>query len=1070
MPNIPGLPGFQQPVVAARDRIVSRGVSIPGGLRIPAIIGEGLREETIVASAVGGGQDGDDDCSPTGDASGRFFSLANAPVVNGRTELRLNGTLLYGLEDSIDANSFDKDFDYRIDPTTGCIELQGASIGDQDGKNYSASSLNVGNGIIVDGTCGNIELISVVDENAPEERWTVRAVSVSRDSNGDPIPGRASFTLSGSVSGQVRDENGQPIIFNSDYSTGTLGAVSGNADACADGFIVASSSDFGTGSAVSRSGDSTPLTTNQFQLSGDLVSQGQALVGDTLCIDGYLGIEISDIEYNSGTDITTLTLETDSLSTGISTVPWEVRATNLFIDNPSVSHNGLTGAPDSEGNFSSSDIGRVLAICGGDSAGLYSITQVTSSRRVRVEKFQDSTQAFPEAADDDADGLSDTNLTWHVLQSNGVLLFGIKEGTVPFEVGDKFFIDVDSKVLKENDELVARYVSSADLEDPEFFLSVNDLYAKHGQPSETNTLSLGAQMAFENGAPGVFAVQAKPALPRRTSVTLIEEVDSNGNGGFTACGGDADSCEIDDLEFIIPRPLIGLQNARPDSDTAVNIFVVRDGEETQIFPNKVGFYNSQFEDSVGKNKFISSSDFAYSYTIINTETDILGQGFDGELTASDGTFFSTEIDFDSEDVGQVIVLQSVEDSSGTVYTTESEISTYLFGDAAVGVELVITAINDDNTVSVVGNDDSNTAIVADAVDVQFFVKELADTTNLKAALLFNKDLVSSGTLKAGDGIRISYIDELDADYFDTNWVNAYESLEKVECQIVVPLPTQNRSGVFRAGEVHVDTMSSISIQEERVLLIGAQQGLTVNALLGNEEAAIEDIGVLEGIQGDDPEEVLAGNTEDLANYRLSDNWTNERVMYFYPDQIVRNINGTNTFIDGFYLAACAAGWFAGQQNVALPLTNKELTGFSILRDKQYGRLIQNRIGAEGATLVEPITGGGRVLAGRTTSQSGFIEDEEISIIFIRDRVKEVLRQGLRSFLGTVEDLNTQGVLTSRVVTLLSGLVSSGLITGFENVRVEKDKVDPRQWNVFLRFVPSYPINYIFIDIEVGVSA
>lgn len=203
MANIPGLSGgFVQPGTFARDRIISRGVSIPGGQRIPCIMGEGLREETVVDAALGDGQDGDADCSPTGSADSRFFSLQFSPVVSGRTEIYLNGNPLRGFEDEIDENSFDGNYDFRLDPETGCFELQGASIGDQNGKNYSASSLNVGNGLIIDGTCGSTDLISIFDENAPEERWTIRAIGVIRDSNGDPIPGLTTFTASGSVSGQ----------------------------------------------------------------------------------------------------------------------------------------------------------------------------------------------------------------------------------------------------------------------------------------------------------------------------------------------------------------------------------------------------------------------------------------------------------------------------------------------------------------------------------------------------------------------------------------------------------------------------------------------------------------------------------------------------------------------------------------------------------------------------------------------------------------------------------------------------------------------------------------------------
>lgn len=1068
MASIPGLSGYQQPGTFARDRIISRGVSIPGGQRIPCIMGEGLREETVVESALGDGQDGDSGCSPTGSGSGKYFSLQNSPVISGRTEIYLNGSQLRGFEGTIDENSFDGLYDFRLDPETGCFELQGASIGDQDGKHYSASSLNVGNGFVVDGTCGTVDLISVYDTNAPAERWTVRVVGVIRDSNGDPIPGLTTFTVTGSVSGQLRNSNGQPILFHDSYYTSNLGSVSGNSDACNDGFVVASSVDFGDGSAETVSGDATPLTTRYFSFSGNLITQGQALVGDHLCLDGYVGIEIDDINYDSGTDITTLTLVTDSIATDVLSVPWEIKAVNLFIDDESVAHDGTTGVPDTAGRFSSSSLGKVLTICSGDSQGFYKIDQVTSSRRVRVSSLSDSSVGFPILADGDGDGLSETGLEFHLLETNGVLIFGIKVGTIPFAVGDKFFIDVKSKVLKVNDQLTAKYIAESDINDPELFVSAAELNQKHGTESLTNTLALGARMCFENQTPFVLAIQCKPPIPRRTTVTLVEEVDSNGNGGFQACGGVAADCEPDDLTFIIPKPLTGLQRAKPDIDTQVNVFVVRDGVETQIFPNKVGFYNSQLESPTGQGSFISGSDTSFSYTVINTDTKITGEGFNAELTAADSTFSTTEIDFDSTDVGRIIVIQSLETSLSAVLTTSDDISTHLFGDTTTGVELVISSIVDDNTVVVSGNITGLPDILSDAVDVQFFIKDSGDTTNVRSALLLHRDLVNSGTLKVGDGIKISYIDELDADFFDTNWFEAFEALESEDCQMVVPLPLQNRSGIFRAAVQHAETMSTIAIQKERIAMFGAQQGVTPEALLGLEEVAVEDIGVLEGIQGDSAEEVLDGNTEDLQNFKLSDNFTSNRSVYFFPDRIVRSVNGTNSFIDGFYMAAAAAGFLAQTQNVAIPLTFKTLSGFSILRDRKFRPTILNQLGSVGATVVQPVIGGGKVLAGRTTSQSGFVEDEEISIIFIRDRVKQTLRAGLLPFVGTVEDANTQGIITARAVGILSSLVSQGLITGFENVRVERDKIDPRQWNVWARYQPSYPINYIFIDLEVGV--
>jgi hypothetical protein len=1092
MANIPGITGFVQPGAFARDRVISRSVSIPGGIRIVSILGEGLREETIVQAAAGSGADGESSWSPTGSGDSRFFELSNVPVISGRTELRLNGTLLFGKQEAIDASGVSLPFDYRLDISNGRIELRGASIGDQDGKGYSAGSANIGTGIIVDNDdCTPLITLDILDDSAPSERWTLRCVSVVRDSNGDPISGLATFTAIGDTSGQLYDTAGNPLTFSSGYFTSATGAISGNIAECSDGVVVASGDatvlTFPRGNPVLRAGDTTLDTTDTFLVPGaDLVSQGQALAGDFLCLDGYVGHEIDSITYD-GTD-TTIKVKTDSLGPAdpawdeTDFYDWDIRATNLLIDDPSDAHTMLTGAPASAGSFTSGDVGKTVLICnGGDfDGGLFTISSVTSSRRVRLYALGTPLVGFQdleEASGATVDGLAAEGLTFHLLEDNGVLLLGIQEGATNFEVGDRFFVDISSRALAANDTLTAKYIATIDLEDPEFFTESSDLFQKHGLPSVENTLSLGTQLTLENGAPGILALQCKPPVPRRTSVTLLEERDSLGVGGFSACYDSgtlsAAACEVDDLRFTIPRPTTGLRNGKPDADTRVNIFVIRDGDETQVFPNKAAFYNSQLSTDIQQGNWIDNSDNAYSYTIVDAALEVVGNGDEGSLDTESGSeYFTTpEFDFDGDNVGHVIVISSMENSStGTVYTSAEDISLQLFGVALLtpSVELSIDSITDDSLVLVSAENGETLDFQGSYSDVQFFIKDPSDSNADDALLLLHSDLVVSGVIQEGDGLKITYIDENDADFFDTNWFNALEALEAAEAQIIVPLPSQAISSIFRATVNHCENMSSVANKKERVAFIGAQIGVTPAALIGTSLVAIEDIGIIEGIQGDEAQEVLDGEIEDLVNFKLSDNYTSNRSVYFYPDSIVRNVNGTNVSLHGFYIAAAAAGFLSAKQNVAIPLTDKALSGFSLTRDKVYRPIIQNQLGGVGATLLQPITGGGRVLAGRTTSTSGFVEDEEISIIFIRDAVKKTLRDSLRPFIGGVQSADTNVLISARVRTIMSGLVSQGLVTSFKNIRVEQDKVDPRQINVFLQFTPAYPINYIFIDIEVGV--
>ena len=118
-------------------------------------------------------------------------------------------------------------------------------------------------------------------------------------------------------------------------------------------------------------------------------------------------------------------------------------------------------------------------------------------------------------------------------------------------------------------------------------------------------------------------------------------------------------------------------------------------------------------------------------------------------------------------------------------------------------------------------------------------------------------------------------------------------------------------------------------------------------------------------------------------------------------------------------------------------------------------------------VVQPVTGGGKVIWGRTTTQSGFPEEEELSIIFCRDRVAQALRAGLEAFIGVAEEASLQGSLTTRVFSILKGMQNQKIITAFKDVRVVQNETDPRQWDVTCRIRPAYPVNWIYVRIEVG---
>lgn len=919
MANIPGatnvLPGVFTDVITQ-----SRGVSIPGGSRLAAFIGEGSTDETVVSQANGGGKDGLDPTYTTiTGADGRHFQLSNFPLVSNRTTLFKNGIPLIGLESLIDTNPFSSNYDYRIDISTGRVELQKAHLVDQGGAFYVPLSTNVGLGVL--------NTLTLVDNNTPPEIWTIRCVSVQRNSMNQPIAGTAKFLAFGSVSGAQLDANGNPIVW---------------------------------------------VANNQ-------------------------------------------------------------------------------------------------------------------------------------------------------IVSNSILSFSIQENQVmsivtsPFREGDAFTIKVASGVLVRSDSLTANYIPVLNLNDPVLSQGLGDVVNLRGLPSIDNNLSLGAQLAFENIAPALITVQAAPPMPRRKSFVLAPTTNS---------------LSTNDDDFIFPLPLgvtpdfnsaIHFFVKNPSTNVETQILP----NKFPFFSLDTAGNPTTHQFIVDNTPAPGGHSYFYS---VNQSLEDLASGFDGYL-GRDPAFtnrglFSSSIIFDSTYVGKTLkVIDSANKANigsftvtavtnGKLYVVASSLpdfvshtpETFELIDPATGLVVTSSGGTDGTLIaflststatlhssainfntfpglmgykvqingSTVGNNGlydiigynvgSNTLTIAMAFVPEHNVRyEVLDSSSVSNYVIINKNVVPNGY-----GLRVTVIDTKEASFYDAGWVNALASLEAIECDILVPLPKQTISIIFQNSLAHCQSMSNIRNKKERVLFIGAINGLTPDNLTGAKPAAVENIGILEGIQGATITDVLAGNVEDLANYSVPDAFGNTfRAVYFYPDQIVVQAGTSNVLIDGFYLAAAAAGYLSADVRIENPLTNKILSGFTILRNKQFSTATLESLASAGITTLQPVSGGGRVVWGITTTQSGFPEEQEISIVFIRDRVAKTLRAGFQGFIGTAADVNTGAVLNTRAVILLNSLVAQGLITAYKDLVVVQDDVDPTQWDISVRVQPTYPVNFIYIKVSVG---
>lgn len=238
---------------------------------------------------------------------------------------------------------------------------------------------------------------------------------------------------------------------------------------------------------------------------------------------------------------------------------------------------------------------------------------------------------------------------------------------------------------------------------------------------------------------------------------------------------------------------------------------------------------------------------------------------------------------------------------------------------------------------------------------------------------------------------------------------------------------------------HVEYMSSVRQRKERTLWTGAYEGF------GFDEALDPQTGVAN----------VFGRSF--------------RCMYFFPDRIRTVIAGETAYLDGQYLAACGAGFLAGEPYLPTPLTRKNLVGFDIEKDRKYTIDQLNLLGDDGLTVVEPLSSGGRVVYGLTTVQSGNPVEEEISVVRIRDYVAQTAREVLENrYIGGIIDNQTVANIKNTTNAILESLVAQRIITEFANVTAKVDSVEPRQVNVGFDVAPVFPLNWIFIEFSIGV--
>jgi hypothetical protein len=707
--------------------------------------------------------------------------------------------------------------------------------------------------------------------------------------------------------------------------------------------------------------------------------------------------------------------------------------------------------------------------------------------------------------------------------SNGIIKFAIYQTTSgnPLSEGDGFTVKVSSGKLSPNDSLTATYIVSSYLNDPVQLQGMDQVTKRYGSPSIDNNLSLGSQLAFANTTSSIVALQCAPAVPRKTSVILSESVkstsvldddfvfalplgvvpDVNSNIQFfitdnatgietqilpnkyeyykVGTGGSNPTYHqfITDAEYSFYYSLIENYDNDATILSGFDGYIARDplvaNGNGAVFSSPSFTFTSNY---VGKTlKIIDAENVANNakYTVTSVSNGKLYASVDVTSYDPFENNLVPTLDFEVIDPLTGLVVPGHSASDGILalvdVATATVTSSVLDGTLAGKRLNIKTAGANYGLFDITGGGLGYVNIKKSVVIETPLVYSVLDPDLTSVYVIIHNDVVPNGY-----ALRVSVVDEKDASFYDAGWLNALAALEKTNVDIVVPLPKSTISVIFQNALNHCLTMSNIRNRKERVLFIGAISGLAPANLIGsasdgtNTPVAVENIGILEGIQGDSATEILNGNIEDIANYSVSDAYGRTyRCVYFYPDQIVVQAGADNVLIDGFYIAAAAAGYLGGQPRVEIPLTNKVLSGFTILRNKLFSQLTLESLASSGVCTLQPVSGGGRIVWGITTTQSGFAEEQEISIVFIRDRIAKSMRASFAGYIGLPETQTTQITLANQAVNVLNAFINQSLITAYKDLVVQRDSVDPRQWNILVKVQPTYPVNWIYIRVGVG---
>ena len=205
----------------------------------------------------------------------------------------------------------------------------------------------------------------------------------------------------------------------------------------------------------------------------------------------------------------------------------------------------------------------------------------------------------------------------------------------------------------------------------------------------------------------------------------------------------------------------------------------------------------------------------------------------------------------------------------------------------------------------------------------------------------------------------------------------------------------------------------------------------------------------------------------------------QRISLVFPASINYNpglssntgLTNVNFNIPGYYMAAALAGTFAGQPNVATPITNKTVAGFNYIPNQiSLADASTNYLPYGITTVFQKRDGNLWVLQGLNTNVTNWLT-QEISISAIGDQLAYNISTSLNNsyLIGGPMTSTTVMSAVSTVQSTLKSAVGNGLIQSYQNLSYQLGAPNPTTIYITFQYSPTYPINYIQVTLSLNTQ-